>query len=88
MLKFGQNSVAWGDISHFNAIEEDACEVSLTTTDSVTLVIATFDNAADAQTLKTCLEAAKAVSGGVIIIIDIDDCKTVNRPTRGCGACR
>jgi hypothetical protein len=75
MLKFGQNEVEWADIAQFNAIEQDVFEVSLTTTDEVVLVVASFDTAAQAESLKASLESAKAVvnGGGVTIVIIIDD---------------
>lgn len=74
MLKFGQNEVAWKDISAINMVAEDSgIEVSITVENTV-LVVGTYLAADHATSVKNVIETAKVASsfGGVVITIDID----------------
>ena len=74
MLKFGQNEVAWKDISAINMVAEDSgIEVSITVKETV-LVVGTYLAADHATSVKNVIEASKTADsfGGVVITIDID----------------
>jgi hypothetical protein len=74
MLRFGQNEVAWKDISAINMVAEDSgIEVSITVEETV-LVVGTYLAADHATSVKNVIEASRVASafGGVVITIDID----------------
>ena len=73
-IQYGDNEIAWGDISH---LEVNEGELVAVTADNLSIVIKTFDSYEDALTIKEWIEATEAsipnVGGGGVIIIVIDD---------------
>ncbi len=75
MLKFGQNEVAWADISDVSLVSVDeGCEVSITV-EEVVLVVGIFDTASKATGIYDLIEASRVANanGGVVITVIIDD---------------